>query len=67
MADFLLIYQGGDPSWRERPAKEIEAAGPRRRVSTEMRRRDSHRNSVSIGVGMASCMEPAAQDCLRPS
>jgi hypothetical protein len=26
MADFLLIYQGGDPSWRERPAAEIEAA-----------------------------------------
>jgi hypothetical protein len=26
MADFLLIYQGGDPSWRERPAADIEAA-----------------------------------------
>jgi hypothetical protein len=26
MTDFLLIYKGGDPSWRERPAAEIEAA-----------------------------------------
>jgi len=26
MADFLLIYQGGDPSWRERPPAQIEAA-----------------------------------------
>jgi hypothetical protein len=26
MADFLVIYQGGDPSWRQRPANEIEAA-----------------------------------------
>ena len=26
MADFLVIYQGGDPSWRDRPASEIEAA-----------------------------------------
>jgi hypothetical protein len=26
MTDFLLIYQGGDPSWRERPAADIEAA-----------------------------------------
>ena len=26
MADFLVIYQGGDPSWRNRPASEIEAA-----------------------------------------
>lgn len=26
MADFLLVYQGGNPSWRERPAAEIEAA-----------------------------------------
>ena len=26
MADFLLIYQGGDPSWRERPQAEIDAA-----------------------------------------
>src|SRR5262245_56722236 len=25
MTDFLLIYQGGEPSWRERPAAEIEA------------------------------------------
>jgi hypothetical protein len=25
MADFLLLYQGGDPSWRDRPAAEIEA------------------------------------------
>lgn len=26
MADFLLIYQGGDPSWHERPAREVDAA-----------------------------------------
>lgn len=26
MADFLVIYQGGNSSWRERPAAEIEAA-----------------------------------------
>jgi hypothetical protein len=26
MADFLVIYQGGDPSWRERSAADIEAA-----------------------------------------
>ena len=26
MADYLLIYQGGDPSWRERSAAEIDAA-----------------------------------------
>jgi hypothetical protein len=26
VADFLVIYQGGNPSWRERPAAEIEAA-----------------------------------------
>jgi len=26
VADFLLIYQGGDPSWRERPQAEIDAA-----------------------------------------
>lgn len=26
MADFLLVYQGGDPSWRERPQTEIDAA-----------------------------------------
>ena len=26
MADFLVIYQGGNLSWRERPAAEIEAA-----------------------------------------
>jgi hypothetical protein len=26
MADFLLIYQGGDPNWRHKPAAEIEAA-----------------------------------------
>ena len=26
MADFLVIYQGGDPSWRQRPASEIEAS-----------------------------------------
>src|SRR5262245_15215431 len=26
MADFLLVYQGGDPSWRERPQAEIDAA-----------------------------------------
>ncbi len=26
MADFLLIYQGGNPAWREKPAAEIEAA-----------------------------------------
>jgi hypothetical protein len=26
MVDFLLIYQGGDPNWRERPAAEVEAA-----------------------------------------
>jgi hypothetical protein len=26
MADYLLIYQGGDPSWRERPQSEIDAA-----------------------------------------
>lgn len=26
MADFLLIYEGGDPNWRERPAADIEAA-----------------------------------------
>jgi hypothetical protein len=26
MADFLVIYQGGDPSWRDRPAAEIQAA-----------------------------------------
>src|SRR5512145_463350 len=26
MADFLLIYQGGDPAWRERPKADIEAA-----------------------------------------
>jgi hypothetical protein len=26
MADFLLIYQGGDPSWREKPGADIEAA-----------------------------------------
>jgi hypothetical protein len=25
MADFLVIYQGGNSSWRERPASEIEA------------------------------------------
>lgn len=25
MADFLLIYQGGDPTWRERPAHEVDA------------------------------------------
>jgi hypothetical protein len=26
MADFLVIYQGGDSSWRERPKAEIDAA-----------------------------------------
>lgn len=26
MADFLLIYQGGDPAWRERPKADIDAA-----------------------------------------
>ncbi len=26
MTDFLVVYQGGDPSWRQRPAAEIEAA-----------------------------------------
>ena len=26
MADFLLLYQGGDPAWRQKPANEIEAA-----------------------------------------
>jgi hypothetical protein len=26
MADFLLIYQGGDPAWRERSAAEVDAA-----------------------------------------
>jgi hypothetical protein len=26
MADFLVIYKGGDPSWSKRPAAEIEAA-----------------------------------------
>jgi len=26
MTDFLLIYQGGDPSWRQRTPAEIEAA-----------------------------------------
>lgn len=26
MAEFLLMYQGGDPNWRDRPAAEIEAA-----------------------------------------
>jgi hypothetical protein len=26
MADFLLIYQGGDSAWRERPPAEIEAS-----------------------------------------
>jgi hypothetical protein len=26
VADFLVIYQGGDPSWRERPQAEIDAA-----------------------------------------
>jgi len=26
MADFLVIYQGGDSSWRERPQAEIDAA-----------------------------------------
>jgi hypothetical protein len=25
MSDFLLIYQGADPSWREKPPAEIEA------------------------------------------
>jgi hypothetical protein len=25
MADFLVIYQGGDPSWASKPAAEIEA------------------------------------------
>lgn len=25
MADFLVIYQGGDPEWRNRPAAEVEA------------------------------------------
>ena len=26
MAEFLLIYNGGDPNWRNRPAADIEAA-----------------------------------------
>lgn len=26
MADFLVIYQGGNAAWRDRPAAEIEAA-----------------------------------------
>ena len=26
MADYLLIYKGGDPTWREKPAEQIEAA-----------------------------------------
>ena len=26
MADFLLIYQGGEANWRNRPAADIEAA-----------------------------------------
>jgi hypothetical protein len=25
MSDFLVIYQGGDSSWRERSASELEA------------------------------------------
>ena len=26
MADFLLIFQGGDPSWREKSPADIQAS-----------------------------------------
>jgi hypothetical protein len=44
--DFMLIYQGGDPSWTER-----SPGGPRIRVSTEIKRPDFSSEEVfDIGL-----------------